>query len=80
MFAKKKVQLYCLGKTRRGEGGGEKIVPRIFSYKTPLHSSAISKHICANIFVQCIDLQKYSQSESLLKPTNFAKHRTANQT
>ena len=80
MFAKKKVQLYCLGKTRRGEGGGEKIVPRIFSYKTPLHSSAISKHICANICVGCIDLQNVLKIESLPNHANFAKHRTANQT
>ena len=51
-----------------------------FFPKNSLHSSAISKHICANICVGRIDLQNVLKSESLPNHANFAKHRTANQT
>ena len=51
-----------------------------FFLKNSLHSSAISKHICANICVGCIDLQNVLKSESLPNHAKFTKHRTANQT
>ena len=54
--------------------------PTQFFLQKPLHSSAISKHICANIRVWCIDLQSVLKWDSLSNLADFAKHRSANQT